>query len=428
MRLLLIAAVSFALSFPVTTFAAAPTCLPYQCNDGTSFNSCTPDGNMINYFADPCLTHSGENIGQSFSDVPLDHPDANGIAYVKEKGIVSGYADGTFRPDQIINRAEFTKIVMLYKFGQQMIDMCGSSMNFTDVSFNDWFGHYICRGKDAGVIDGYPDGTFRPNAPINFSEAAKIIARTDTFNAGDPVLPPDTGGPWYERYVRYLSNNNAIPLTITTLDHSVTRGEMAEMIYRLKTHTTSKSSQSYESLGRVTASSQSDATLPVFVPQNQRSTLVTQDTTSCGFPAGFLHWTGTYLVRDEATDADYNPGDTLEFTNGPGMNQQTLQALPLSSDSSIHFAMYAQSAGCNGEQVTVLREKNGAFDFSPVSFCQTDDTCRDSIFVSHQWPSINPDGTIATVSYDNTTGRMTTSRWRYDATSNVFVLMSADSN
>lgn len=185
---------------------------------------------------------------QPFSDVPSDFINFTAINYVKNQGIVDGYADGTYRPYNVINRAEFTKIVMLYKFGQQMIDMCGSAMGFSDVSFNDWFGRYICRGKDAGIIDGYSDKTFRPNASINFSEAAKIIARTDTFNAGDPVLPADNGGPWYEQYVRYLANDNAIPVSITSFDHSITRGEMAEMIYRLKTENTSKPSQSYESL------------------------------------------------------------------------------------------------------------------------------------------------------------------------------------
>lgn len=170
----------------------------------------------------------------AFRDVPPNHANADAIAYVQSQGIVNGYADGTFHADAPINRAEFTKIVTLYKFGQQMIDMCGSRMQFTDLAFDAWYVKYICRAKDGGLISGYPDGTFRPEQNINFAEAAKIIARTDIFNAGDPVLPKDLGGPWYDIYLSYLSYYSEIPLSISSVDHTLTRGEMAEIIYRLR--------------------------------------------------------------------------------------------------------------------------------------------------------------------------------------------------
>jgi hypothetical protein len=96
-----------------------------------------------------------------------------------------------------------------------------------------WYTKYVCRAKDAHLIDGYPDGTFHPERSINVAEAAKIIARADTFNAGDPVLPADTGGPWYEIYTRYLVERGAMPTEITSYDHPLMRGQMAEILYHL---------------------------------------------------------------------------------------------------------------------------------------------------------------------------------------------------
>ncbi len=186
--------------------------------------------------------------GTPFSDVPPNFPYAQAITNLASNGVISGYSDGTFRPENPINRAEFTKIVTLYKFGADMVEKCGSHMQFSDLLFDAWYGKYICRAKDAHLIDGYPDGTFRPAQNINFSEAAKIIALTATLNAGDPILPSDDGGPWYSRYVRFLSEAHAIPTSIKSLDQVITRGEMAEMIWRLKDTQRNLPSNTYNNL------------------------------------------------------------------------------------------------------------------------------------------------------------------------------------
>lgn len=180
----------------------------------------------------------------SFTDVPPSHQNYDSIIYVQEQGIVSGYPDHTFHPDQPINRAEFTKIVTLTKYGQAMIDMCGSRAQFIDVSPDAWYIKYVCRAKDSGLITGYPDRTFRPEQNINFVESSKILSLA-AFNAVSLDLPEDMGGPWYDIYVRYLAERNAIPVSIASFDHDLTRGEMAEIIYRLKENITTKSTKTF---------------------------------------------------------------------------------------------------------------------------------------------------------------------------------------
>ena len=78
------------------------------------------------------------------------------------------------------------------------------------------------------LIDGYPDGTFKPASNINFAETAKIVA-----NAFMLDLEGHKTDVWYEPYVRALEDLEAIPETIKSNDQLITRGEMAEIVYRV---------------------------------------------------------------------------------------------------------------------------------------------------------------------------------------------------
>lgn len=197
-------------------------------------------------------------VSARFTDVSASNENYNGIEYVQSQGIVSGYADGTFKPGQPINRAEFVKIVISAFYDRASIDSCIqessnniSGASFPDVKKEDWFAKYICMTNEGEnpVIKGYPDGTFKPSQNITFVEAAKILThyfRLDLYNGINANAP--SGSPWYYAYVRTLDDQFAIPLSIKKFDQNITRGEMAEMIYRLKTVTQDKTSASYDSI------------------------------------------------------------------------------------------------------------------------------------------------------------------------------------
>lgn len=214
---------------PNCSFAPCPgeeesNCAPYVCANGTTHPRCSEDGHVINYFAAPCHMDGGE--AAAFSDVPATHANAEAIAYVRAQGIVEGYADGTFKPDATINRAEFVKILM----GSFEDDgrMCKIAA-FSDVDQTAWYATYAHRARCQGVVDGYPDGTFKPANTINFVEAAKILSLA--FDIAVPGLAE--GDPWYKPYVVSLQRGNVIPTSITDFGQHITRGEMAEMVHRL---------------------------------------------------------------------------------------------------------------------------------------------------------------------------------------------------
>ncbi len=179
---------------------------------------------------------------KTFTDVDDFNPNAFAIAYIHEMGIVKGYDDGTFLPNNPINRAEFTKIIVESQFYDTEIEHCPVEfLKFSDVKKSDWFAKYICVAKNNGLIKGYDDGTFLPNKNILFSEASKIISQAFRFSSPEGKI-------WYEGFVRNLSDRAAIPLSIESVDQEITRGEMAEMIYRLKTENTLQDSQNIENI------------------------------------------------------------------------------------------------------------------------------------------------------------------------------------
>jgi len=160
----------------------------------------------------------------AFQDVK-EHAYHAAIDYLREKKVVQGYDDGTFRPDNEINRAEFLKIVMGDSFLDELTDEERDC--FGDVA-EQWFAPYVCLAKAKGIVSGYDDGEFRPENPISFVEAAKILAGVYGVEVGDQ------GGQWYDKYVRGLQRHHYIPSSVDRLNKSITRAEMAELIWRIR--------------------------------------------------------------------------------------------------------------------------------------------------------------------------------------------------
>ena len=109
-----------------------------------------------------------------YSDVPADKWYNNAVSTLSRLGVISGYPDGTFRPDASITRAEFAKIA---------VSFCkyGSTTYsgcFSDVKASDWFSTCVETARNSNLIAGYPDGTFRPNNAITRAEACTIVNRT----------------------------------------------------------------------------------------------------------------------------------------------------------------------------------------------------------------------------------------------------------
>lgn len=95
-----------------------------------------------------------------------------------DKGLIGGYADGTFRPDQAITRAEFVKLV-----NKAIGAKTTGAVTFSDVSENDWFYGELQLAMGAGYVGGFEDGTFRPNDTVTRAQAAAFIVKAKQLPA-----------------------------------------------------------------------------------------------------------------------------------------------------------------------------------------------------------------------------------------------------
>ncbi|MDD5102765.1 MAG: S-layer homology domain-containing protein [Candidatus Peribacteraceae bacterium] len=109
----------------------------------------------------------------------------------------------------------------------------GLGMPFSDVTPDAWYAPSVCVAWSYGFVSGYGDGSFRPDRPITLDEGSKILSvafKLAPVNIPDLEL---LGKEWYKPYIAYMDTAGAIPPTAQDHAHILTRGEVAEMLARL---------------------------------------------------------------------------------------------------------------------------------------------------------------------------------------------------
>lgn len=109
---------------------------------------------------------------QPFTDVPNDHPFYQYIMTAWQNNIISGYSDGTFRPYNNVTRGQISKIAVE---SARMEDMSTNTPSFSDVPTSHTFYRYIETAFANGILNGYADGTFRPDADATRGQITKIV-------------------------------------------------------------------------------------------------------------------------------------------------------------------------------------------------------------------------------------------------------------
>ena len=126
------------------------------------------------------------NAVEVFPDVVEGEWYVNAINYVTSKGMMEGHANGTFAPNDALTRAELVQI--LYNIaGRPEVK---SNKSFSDVAKVDWFYPAVMWAAENGIVEGYPDGTFNPNAPVSREQMVTIFWRV----AGKPAAAANKVG------------------------------------------------------------------------------------------------------------------------------------------------------------------------------------------------------------------------------------------
>ena len=148
---------------------------------------------------------------------------------------VVGYPDGMVRPSGNITRAEAATIFFRLLTDDSRNQFWMTTNTYSDVNRGDWFNNAVSTLSNAGIISGYPDGTFRPNAPITRAEMSKIIALFAKLNKSEDRFN-DIVGHWAEAYIKLAAGNGWIagyPDGSFKPQQNITRAETMTMINRV---------------------------------------------------------------------------------------------------------------------------------------------------------------------------------------------------
>jgi len=121
--------------------------------------------------------HSNEIVvdiaGVNFSDIYSSHRNYEAVKFLTYIGVLEGYEDGTFKPNKTINRAELIKVMIHGSLGETPDEDTYRDC-FPDVT-DEWFASYVCYAKEQGWVQGYSDGNFYPGNTVSKVEALKMI-------------------------------------------------------------------------------------------------------------------------------------------------------------------------------------------------------------------------------------------------------------
>jgi cysteine-rich repeat protein len=144
-----------------------------------------------------------------------------------QRGIVQGYADESYKPQNTINRAEFLKMLIDALFPSYTP---GNLRCFDDLDVPQpaWYARTTCAAKELGIVEGYPNGQFRPARTVQLDEALKM-----SFVAFGLRPAIGTGDLWYTPYIREAKKRSILPSLLDAPAHLLTREEMARIVYVL---------------------------------------------------------------------------------------------------------------------------------------------------------------------------------------------------
>jgi len=184
--------------------------------------------------ANTTATSPSNSTTQIFSDVSTTNRNNVAIDYLANNKIISGYPDGTFQPDKPVSRVEFLKLALLSSNIKLNVT---TPTNFKDIDENAWYAPYVREAKQKGWVEGYPDGTFKPEQSVNKVEGLKMIAAIQGWNLPSTYQVAFKDTPvtqWYAPYVAYAKRHNFLEETSDYFIPSgnLSRAKTSEILFR----------------------------------------------------------------------------------------------------------------------------------------------------------------------------------------------------
>ena len=174
-----------------------------------------------------------ETVTNPFPDTSLDDIKGKAAANLYRRGIINGYSDGEFKGTRNVNRVEALKILLEAKFGD--VDEQSFLDEFSDVVENEWYVCYVAKALELGIVNGYSDGTFKPGNTINTAEFLKMMNLTFGIEEDLEYMYGDVkSSDWFAKFAGAAKKYEMFPDRPHFLvpASELTRNEMAVAIYQ----------------------------------------------------------------------------------------------------------------------------------------------------------------------------------------------------
>ncbi len=172
-----------------------------------------------------------------FPDTDISTLEGTAAAYLYNIGVLGGFPDGEFKGDREVNRAEICKFLLLAAYGS--VGDADNNGQFSDVLDGQWYTKFVVTAADLGIVSGYSDGTFKPANTVNTAEFLKMLSNTFGLslwmdhNYND--VPVDA---WFAQYAGVAEYYNLFPDRGNYLEPAslLTREEVAVALYQYLTY------------------------------------------------------------------------------------------------------------------------------------------------------------------------------------------------
>ncbi|MBO5930132.1 MAG: S-layer homology domain-containing protein, partial [Clostridia bacterium] len=166
-----------------------------------------------------------------FSDVTSDNTYYEAITNLTAEGIINGFEDGTFKPDEAVTRAQYTKIMC---YAQNVGDIKYSEADrakFPDVDPNHWAIDNITTARNSGIINGYDDGTFKPENSVLYEQAVKMAVCALGYTEAHAIRAGGSMGAYPYGYINLATKAKLLnKISGVKMGEPLTRGRVAQLI------------------------------------------------------------------------------------------------------------------------------------------------------------------------------------------------------
>ena len=301
-----------------------------------------------------CITLALMLLGTCTAFAASRFSDVNGTKYetavsvLNANGVIDGYSDGTFKPQNSVTRAELCKLLVA---ALKLKNTGNATLQFSDVDSTMWFYDYVKTAVDNGIIIGYSDGTFKPNNDVTYAEMFTMIIRAmkkenEISNKSD----------WPGAYINYASGYGLLSnVSYSDVSYPSIRGEVSVALYNM-----------INRLGTSSAASTGTGTSTTTAPETKTvrdAGFVTTVTTKTGGTTAKIEG-NVYNVSSKSSSFVEDTFAVFDNTNGE-IKLVTYYGV---NDLDGNASVVTYSSGTAGDQDIKLDNSTKYSDFYPGNY------------------------------------------------------------